>query len=188
MATLDVGTLSELIDRARGRDEAAFTVLVGPRLEGLLRIATAILGHEADARDALQIALTSAWANLPGLRDADRFEAWLTRIVVNECRHALRRRARTRVRELPMEHVLAAQARGSLHTAGPEASLAERLAFERAFERLPGEARALLVLHHLERLPIDVIAQILAIPAGTVKSRLHAARRALERELEKESR
>ncbi len=188
MSGLDVGAVSELIQLARERDEAAFTMLVRPRLEALLRTATAILGREPDARDALQAALTNAWTNLPRLRDPDRFEAWLTRILVNECRVALRRRARTKVRELPMDEVLATNASPSLRHPGPEDALADRLALDRAFERLPADARVVLVLHHFEGRSVEAIADTLAIPAGTVKSRLHTARRALERELEKESR
>ena len=188
MSVVDAVAIDDLVERARRHDPSAFTSLVAPRLAGWLRTATAILGNDPDARDALQAALTSAWSNLAALRDPNQFEAWLTRILVNECRHTLRRRARSNVRELHIDERMLDRHRSSGETPDPAASVAERSALERAFERLSGEARTLLVLHHLERRPVDAIAVVLRIPPGTVKSRLHAARRALERELEQESR
>ena len=171
-----------LLDRARRRDGDAFAQLVDPRLAGLLRTATAILGHEDDASDALQDALTRAWRGLSGLRDEDRFEAWLTRIVVNECRTALKRRTRTRIREIPVD-----DGSGTGDPASPRAGVAEsvvgRLALEAAFERLSADERTILVLHHLDGRPLDEVAAILGIPVGTAKSRLHAARGSLERNL-----
>lgn len=71
-----------LVERAIGRDAEAFSALVRPQLERLLRTATAILGDEADARDALQESLGNAWRDLPRLRDPERFEAWLARILL----------------------------------------------------------------------------------------------------------
>ena len=69
---------------------------------------------------------------------------------------------------------------------GPADEVDERMALERAFERLDVGARSILVLHHLEGRGLAEIASVLAIPLGTVKSRLFAARRALERALERE--
>ena len=65
--------------------------------------------------------------------------------------------------------------------------VADSDAIARAFDRLPPEQRAILVLHHVEEQPIGRIAAALGIPAGTVKSRLHTARRALDAALEAEA-
>ena len=114
---------------------------------------------------------------MPGLRDPDRFDAWLDRIVVNACRMLIRRRGR--VRELPF----AAEFDSQSPTPGPD-HLAERESLETAFGRLSVDQRSILVLHHLEQRPLTAIAGVLGIPVGTAKSRLHAARAALERALE----
>ena len=148
----------------------------------MTRTATAILGDESEAHDAVQEALISVWRELPRLRDPERFDAWAGRILVNTCRHALKRRVRTRVREIALEP------EGS---AGPSVgaradSIGDDDALNRAFERLHGEQRALLVMHHLEDRPPAEIATLLGIPAGTAKSRLFTARRALQRALERE--
>ena len=168
-----------LIRRARTGDVDAFTALVAGRLGPMQRTAMAILGREADARDAVSEALGSIWRELPRLRDDAAFEAWSTRILVHACRRRLRSIGLARVRELPLDV-------GTLSTEPPTAEVLDRLALERAFERLDGDARTILVLHHLDGRGLAEIADVLGIPVGTAKSRLYAARRALERALERE--
>jgi RNA polymerase sigma-70 factor (ECF subfamily) len=181
-----------LLERARHGDVDAFATLLETRLEAMARSATAILGDPAEARDATQEALLAIWRGLPALRDVDRFDAWAGTILVNACRHALKRRARVRVREIALvaenagPEGMAGGAGGSpavpdLH--GLEDDVA---ALERAFERLEPDERAILVLHHLDELPLAEIATRLGIPVGTVKSRLFASRRSLGRALERE--
>ena len=82
----------ELVERARRGDREAYEELVRRRIDSMVRTARAILGHEADAQDAVQEAFVAAWRRLPGLRDPERFDAWLGRILLNACRMALRRR------------------------------------------------------------------------------------------------
>jgi len=143
------------------------------------RIATAVLGSEPDARDAVQEAWLAAWRQLPRLLDPTKFDAWVDRIVVNACRMSLRRRAR--VLEIPMADGFDQAG----NVPGPEQVVAQN-ELEEAFGRLTVEQRTILVLHHLEGRPLSAIAEVLAIPVGTAKSRLHAARLALERSLEAE--
>lgn len=174
-----------LIRRAQTGDVDAFTALVAGRVEAMQRTAMAILGHEADARDAVAESLVAIWRELPRLRDPLAFDAWSTRILVHACRGGLRRRVRTRVRELTMD---AAEGRRSLpSSASPADDVGARMALERAFERLDADARTILVLHHLDGRGLAEIAAVLGIPEGTAKSRLFAARRALERALEREA-
>ncbi|MBA2718480.1 MAG: hypothetical protein H0U52_04425 [Chloroflexi bacterium] len=92
-----------LIRRAQTGDVDAFTALVAGRVEAMQRTAMAILGHEADARDAVAESLVAIWRELPRLRDPLAFDAWTTRILVHACRGRLRTRVRTRVRELTMD-------------------------------------------------------------------------------------
>ena len=167
------------VEAALDGDLQAFDRLVVVNLPRTYRIALAILGSEADARDAVQEAWLSAWRQLPTLRDAARFDGWLDQILVNACRMSLRKRGR--VREIPMpDHYDAEAPHGALD------HVLERDALDRAFGRLTVEQRAILVLHHLEQRPLSAIAAALVIPVGTAKSRLHAARAALERVLETE--
>ena len=183
----------ELIEQARAGDRAAFEALVRLKVDAVYGTALAILGHEADAQDAVQEAFVAAWRSLAGLRDVDRFEAWFGRIVVNACRMSLRKRRG--VREITV-HGATSERTGAdgdlLERPSADRPLADVAAsadaFDRAFERLTADERALLVLRHHDELPVADIAARLGIPAGTVKSRLFAARRALERALAREDR
>jgi len=175
----------DLVGRARHGDLDAFTALAGARLVAMTRLATAILGDETEAHDAVQEALISIWRELPTLREPDRFEAWAGRILVNACRQALKRRSRVRVREIALQPE-SADGPGVLVAGGPAESLGREDALNRAFERLDADQRALLVMHHLEERPLAEIAAVLGIPEGTAKSRLFTARRALQNALERE--
>jgi RNA polymerase sigma-70 factor (ECF subfamily) len=177
IASPTVATDAQLVERAGLGDEVAFGQLVEGRIDRAFRTASAILGNEADARDATQDAFTSAWVNLPRLRDVDRFDAWLNRILMNRCRDLLRSRRRSR--EIAIDEA-------SLPQVLPTQGALDISALTAAFERLDIAQRQLLVLHHLHHEPLAQIARRLGIPLGTAKSRLHAARKALERALEKE--
>jgi RNA polymerase sigma-70 factor, ECF subfamily len=166
-----------LIDRARNGDLDAFDVIVRARMEAVYRLTNAILGDEADARDAAQETFVAAWRQLPRLREPDRFDAWLQRVAVNASRMTLRARGRRRIREIPASSLVArADQRGPVAEHSAERD-ARRL--DAALGRLPVDQRAILVLHHLEGRPLAELAAILGVPVGTAKSRLFAARRAL---------
>lgn len=177
-AAVPDGGEQALVNRARKGDRDAFALLIHPRADRALRTARAILGNEAEARDATQDALVSAWINLPRLRDPARFDAWMTRVLVNQCREALRQRRRNREIVLDDTDMPGADTTGrSLETA----------ALRAAFRRISVDERTILLLHHLHGLPLEQVAERLNIPVGTAKSRLWSARRALERAMEAEA-
>lgn len=179
-----------LVRRARAGDERAFELLLDARISTLLRLALAIIGDEHDARDAVQQACVQTWRELPRLREADRFDAWIGRILVNQCRTTLRSRRRRRVREVAVGNLDARSGfdLGGRSVAGPGDQSADLDTLSRAFDRLSPDARTLLALHHLEGLTVAEIAERMSVPRTTVKWRLHAARGALERALEVERR
>jgi len=166
----------ELLVRARAGDREAFELIVVAKGEPLFRTALAILGNEADARDATQEAFIAAWPSISGLRDVDRFDAWIGRILINECRMALRRRRR--VREVAVDD--------SPDSSAPRttADSSRSADFDDAFGRLTVDQRAMLVLHHLHGYGVREIGAWLGIPTGTVKWRLSRARKALRAELD----
>jgi RNA polymerase sigma-70 factor (ECF subfamily) len=180
--------VTSVVERARGGDRPAFEALLDVRLAPAFRLAMAILGDEADARDAVQDAFIRAWRDLAGLRDAGRFDAWLDRILVNTCRTAARRRRRRAVHEIPVAALPAGGEGFDPPDDGglPRASEAEIVA--RALDRLTVGERTLLALHHHEGLSLEEVGRRTGIPARTAKSRLFSARRALARALEEERR
>lgn len=162
---------NDLVERARRGDADAFDQLVRSQVEPLLRIATAVVLDRDAAEDVVQDSLVRAWQHLPELRAADAFDAWLRRIVVNTARNAARTRRRIRM-------ITPQRPTGQFDGSD------DRLAIAAAMDLLDLEHRTVVAFHYLDGRPIDSIAEILGIPAGTVKSRLHTARRRLREALE----
>ena len=173
----------ELVARAQRGDLAAFEDLIRSRLDRLFRLACGILGNPAEAEDATQEACIAAWQKLPGLRDVDRLDAWLGRIVLNACR--MRLRDKRRVREITLDDDRSTQALHDIPDPSRMTDRSEELdAVVRALDRVSADDRALLVLHHVHNERVETIAATLGIPAGTVKWRLSRARHAVQRALE----
>jgi len=154
------------VERARRGDAEAFDALARSVGDRCMAIAFRILRDTSLAEDAVQAALIVAWRQIRGLRDPERFEAWLQRILTHECYAEARRSRRwsTDVRILP-----------SPTSADDVHAVHDRDQIDRAFRRLTLEQRAVLVFHHYLDLPLVEVADRLAIPLGTAKSRLHYA-------------
>ena len=170
-----------LVEHARQGDVEAFDALarmVGDRCMGIAR---RMLRDHDRAEDAVQAALITAWRELPTLRDAERFEPWLHRIVVNQCYSDARKRSR----QIAHVHVLPAV---GADDGSAIASVHSRDQLERAFRRLTLEQRAVLVFHHYLDLTLVEVAERLEIPVGTAKSRLHHATNALRASIEADAR
>lgn len=171
----------DLVQRAEAGDEAAFNELVAPMLDRVYAVAFRILRNGVQAEDATQRALVSAWRRLPTLRDPARFEGWVHRILVNECRNELRHRRRSGTHLDPDD---------GQHAAPCDAfeAVDARDALDRAFVRLSADHRAVLVLRHYLMFSTAEIAAALGVPAGTVHSCLHYATEALRSALEADAR
>lgn len=155
-----------LVELARGGDHDAFTLLLDVRLARLDAAARLIVRDPELARDAVQEGFLRAWRNLPALRDPDRFEAWLRRLVVHSCIDVTRRR-----RHRPIEVELTpidGPAIGDFASA-----IADREMLDHALRRLDPEWRAVIVLHYFLGMSLPDVATTLGIPTGTAKSRLH---------------
>jgi len=163
-----------LVERAGRGDHDAFTQLAtaaAPRLDAAARL---ILRDPELARDAVQNTLVRAWRDLPGLRDPDRFDAWLHRLLVNSSLDEARRRRR---RPIEVEIRAIDEPSGG----DSERHLADRDLVERALVRLDPEHRALVVLHYYLGYPLPDAASSLGISLPAAKSRLHRAMQVLRR-------
>jgi RNA polymerase sigma-70 factor (ECF subfamily) len=166
-----------LVERAKRGDQDAFTSLASDRVDRCYALAYRILRDPHRAQDAVQQALLGAWRSLPTLRDADRFDAWLLKLVVNACYAQSRadRRWAAKVRVLPLDLPIEPDV---------ARAVAARDELEHAFKRLTAEQRTVVVLHHHLGYPLTEIAATLGIPEGTARSRLHYAVRQLRTALE----
>src|SRR5262249_4900082 len=153
--------MRELVERAKAGDREAFSELGRLWVDRLYAIACLILRDPERAHDATQEALVACWRDIRGLRDPDRFEPWIRRILVNACyREARRDRARHRLER----HVATVDLPGQ----DLAEAFADRDELERGFRRLAPDQRALLALHFYLGLPVQETADSLGIPVGTV--------------------
>jgi RNA polymerase sigma-70 factor (ECF subfamily) len=171
----------ELVDRARRGDHDAFAALAAAAISRLDGAARLILHDPEQAKDAVQETLVRAWRDMRALRDPDRFDAWLHRLLVHSCLNEAKRLRRHRfdVELGPLEA-----------PSGPDdaSAVADRDELDRGFRRLTPDARALVVLHHYLDLPLPEVAAILGIPLGTAKSRLHRALQQMRASIEADAR
>jgi RNA polymerase sigma-70 factor (ECF subfamily) len=162
----------ELVIAAQRGDQVAFMDLLHARVDRLFAIARRILRDVDRAEDALQDALVIAWRDLPDLRDPDRFDFWIQRVLTNMCiEHARRDRRRyARLQVLTLDgHAAPDELKG----------IVDRDVVDRAFRRLTPDERTVLVLRYYLGYEPSVIADVLGVPGGTVRSRLHHAHRAM---------
>jgi RNA polymerase sigma-70 factor (ECF subfamily) len=166
----------DLVEAAQRGDHEAFEVLAKGSADRLFAIARLILRDVDLAQDAVQETLIRSWRGLPGLRDPERFEAWLHRLLINCCTD----QARSRQRLTANVHVIDVDM-PDLDGSSP---VADRDQLERGFRRLRTEQRTLVVMHYYLGLSLPELAETLSLPLGTVKSRLHYAMEALRAALE----
>ena len=172
----------DLVVRARGGDRDAFARLAAAAITRLDAVARMITRDPERAKDAVQEALARAWRDLPELRDPDRFDAWLRRILVRTCIDELRR-SRSRVIEVELTELNHPRVSRLVACA-----LADRDALEHAFRRLDPVQRSLIVMYYYLDLPLAEVAEALSLPVGTAKSRLSRARETLRAALEADAR
>ena len=164
-------TDEELVERfARAADEAAFRELYRRHTPALYALALRLVGGaESDAQDAVQDTWVRACRGLPGFGWRSSLRTWLVGILINRAREMARRSGRLNEEELTEESAQSA----------PPARPGEEIDLERAIARLPAGYRHVLVLHDVEGYTHEEICRLLEIGAGTSKSQLHHARRAL---------
>ena len=156
---------TELVARAQRGDRDAFAALIDGSQRRLVGIAGLILRDSARGEDATQEALIHAWRDLPSLRDVDRFDAWLHRLLVRACHDQLRK---TRY-EIHTDELIVAHGG---HTADDATALADRDEIDRCLRRLSAEQRIPIVLRYYGGMSDREVAEATSLPIGTVKSRI----------------
>ena len=170
-----------IVEAARSGDEEAFASIVRGSADRLFIVAHRILRDVGRAEDAVQQTLVTAWRDLPTLRETERFEAWLHRILVNACYAEAKRASKwsANVVMLPVD---------GPPTPDSTQDIVTRDALDRGFGRLPTDQRAAFVLHHYLGWSVPEIAENLGLPAETIKSRLRYATSTLRAALEADAR
>ena len=168
----------DLVLRAQAGDHDAFSALATGSIARLYRTAMLVLHDGEQARDATQDALVRAWLDIRALRDPGRFDAWLHRILIRGCYEESARIRRRRSVEIRVDDINLPVDAGDGHRVDA------RDRVDSAFRRLTTDQRAVLVIHHYLGLRDAEAADVLGIPAGTYKSRLHRATAAFRAAIE----
>ncbi len=169
-----------LVEQASRGDRKAFAELAASAGDRLYAVAHRILRDPYAAGDATQQTLVKIWRELPRLRDVGRFDGWAYRLVVNACYDELRRQRKHRnhLQLLDLDSPVP----------DPSLTVADRDQLERGFARLTAEHRSVVILQYYMDYSLAEIATTLDVPVGTVRSRLHYAKRALRSALEADAR
>lgn len=157
---------------AVGKADADFPALVAASQRRVFQIAYGVLGDAGEAEEIAQEAFLQAYRRLASLRDPAKFRAWVGRIALRLALNRRRARGRQLVRDTAWQAV-----RPAVVEPGTDRLWLERVRAE--IERLPEKLRAVLLLSAVEDMEAAEVAAVLEIPVGTVRSRLHRARRLL---------
>lgn len=173
-------TDAEIIGLVLGGDVEAFGVLVDRYQDEFAGYATLMTGSPDDASDVIQESFVRAYRALGRCRDRDNFKSWLYRIVSNQCKTHLARRARRATRPLEDAADLEALDRADQRTDRNDL----RLAVTRALESLTAEQREVLILKYVNEHSVQDMARMLTLSVPALKMRLLRARKALLAQLE----
>jgi RNA polymerase sigma-70 factor (ECF subfamily) len=171
----------DVVVRAQGGDQEAFATLATGSGRRMNALALGILRDRDLAEDAVQQALVAIWKDLPRLREPAKFESWSYKLLVRICYAE----ARKRRRRMPEAFGIVTREPIARDDYG---AVADRDQLRRGFETLSAEHRAVVVLHHYFDMPLEAVAQVLDVPAGTARSRFHRAMKSLRAALEADDR
>ncbi|MFW5921078.1 MAG: sigma-70 family RNA polymerase sigma factor [Polyangiales bacterium] len=184
------GYEQRLVARLKRRDEAAFNELVRLYEGRVFRLVLRMLGDRAEAEDLSQEIFVTVFKSIDNFRGDSKLSTWLYRVATNHCKNRIKylsRRARGQKKELDEFHDAEAVESATMSTSAQiprpddmaEGHQAESL-IKRALADLAEEQRELIVLRDIENLTYDEIQDVTGLAEGTVKSRLHRARMALQ--------
>jgi len=182
-----------LLRRLRDRDERAFRELLELHRDRVYNITFRMLGNRAEAEDVAQEVFISVFKTIDQFREESKFSTWLYRVAVNHCKNRIKYLARRHDRDRDELDETSQQANGAVTGAPVRAAQPDRALEGAQLERLLQEAigtldddqRIVVVLRDIEDLSIEEICDITGLPDGTVKSRLHRARLALRKKLQR---
>lgn len=166
------------IKRAMNGDKQAFINIIEEHKIALYKVMKAILQNEDDVCDAMQETLIDIYENIHKLQKEKYFKTWATRIAINECYHIIRKQKINQDKIAKIQTETVAQEK--------ENSSIEKTDIEIAISKLDKDLRVVVVMYYYNNLKVNDIAEVLQIPAGTVKSRLSRARESLYESLKQE--
>lgn len=174
-----------LVSACQVGDQDAFALLVQRHQRYVFNLVFRMLGEYEEANEVTQETFLAAWQGLPGFRGDARFSTWLYRIAYNCALKQLEQRKRDQALQLAIQAEQADQCRANNQRVEAEIEAHDRWAVVREYlSNLPAKYRIVLVLRHLQEMTYEEMAEILAMPIGTIKTHLFRARNLLKEHLE----
>ncbi len=180
----------DLVRRVKQRDSLAFDELVRRHQDRIMNACVRMVGDYEDARDLCQETFVKAYRAVADFEERSQFGTWIYRIAINLCLSY--HRSGKRSIERPMPHPKKDESRPEHQVPDlsmePQSAVLGREAQEvvqRAIAQLDDEYRSVIVLREIQGLSYEEVAEVLSVPIGTVRSRLHRAREALKETLSK---
>lgn len=158
--------MDDLVQRAKNRDEDAFTELIQRQMQGMYKTAWAMLENDADVADVIQETILVCYEKIGQLKSDNYFHTWLMRILINKCNDLLRKRRRVRLTEEPLEIPVTDEAY-------------ENAEWKEVLRELDEKYRVVVLLYYIEGLSTVEISKMLHIGESAVRSRLSRARKQL---------
>ncbi|MEO8699821.1 MAG: sigma-70 family RNA polymerase sigma factor [Kofleriaceae bacterium] len=182
-----------LLRRLRDRDERAFRELLEGHRDRVYNITYRMLGNRAEAEDVAQEVFITVFKTIDTFREESKFSTWLYRVTVNHCKNRIKYLARRHDRDRDELDEMSGTVNGATDGAPARAPQPDRALEGTQMEALLRDAiltldeehREVVVLRDIEDLSIEEICEITKLPDGTVKSRLHRARLALRKKLQR---
>lgn len=183
-----------LLRRLRDRDERAFRELLEEHRDRVFNITFRMLGNRHEAEDVAQEVFITVFKTIDTFREESKFSTWLYRVAVNHCKNRIKYLARRHDRDRDeLDDDAAGNGVNGTPLGAPVPSSPERALqskqmealMQQAIAELDPEWREVIVLRDIEDLSIEEICEITGHPDGTVKSKLHRARLALRKKLQK---
>jgi len=170
--------LADLVERCRCGDMAAFERVVAETQSGVYNLAYSVLGNHEEAEDVTQEVYLRVWRSLPDFRGDARFTTWLYRVAVNSSLNR-RRKLKGWVEAVEDDGVLERLPSSAVDPAAAAIEEERNRALWAAVRRLPEKYRVVITLFYRQQLTYEEMADVLAMPLGTIKAQLNRARQAL---------
>jgi RNA polymerase sigma-70 factor (ECF subfamily) len=188
------GYEQKLVQRLKRRDEAAFNELVRLYQGKIYRLVFRMIGDPGEAEDLAQEVFVTVFKSIDSFRGDSKLSTWMYRVATNHCKNRIKylgRRAHKQKKEFDEVGDRDAIESASMSTSATvprpddlaDARQTERI-IRQALSELPEDQRELIVLRDIENMTYEEIKDVTGLPEGTVKSRLHRARLALQKRVQ----
>lgn len=175
---------SQIIERTLGGEPDAFNLLVRRWERQIYGLTLRMLGRDEEAKDATQETFLSAYRNLSKFRGEAKFSSWIYRIALNICNTRLRSRSKTTISIDEQRETIGFELAAEMDDLGDVIQREEVTRHvRRALQGLPFEMRQVIIMKEYEGLKFSEIAEVLAIPISTVKTRMYTGLSELKKRL-----